>query len=278
MLRTGPGPLRPPPAGGLALRPRRPGPGPPPALACGLAGPGSASSSPAAAARRPAVAARPRRALRQLRQLGVPGRPGPGPGSPPPALPPPTPAAAPVRCPVRCRARNASALRRLVPPPRPPAPPQAGQRGGDPPSRGRGLPRLRRHLIPAPARPEQLILGRISRRVRRHRLRRPASASVLLGPVRRLRRDAAIFIPSSATVPSLPIPSRAHSISTSAKTPRPPPGNHPGTGRPSHDRAGSPRRSPGTPHRSRTAARSPATTVTPCAYAHTSTVTSMSGS
>ena len=31
--------------------------------------------------------------------------------------------------------------------------------------------------------------------------------------------DAAIFVPSSATVPSLPIPSRAHKISTSVNNP-----------------------------------------------------------
>src|SRR6202030_3878579 len=75
-------------------------------------------------------------------------------------------------------------------------------------------PRLLGHLTPAAARTEQLILSRI---------RRPCAATVspasLASPscVRLADFDAfaAIFIPSSATVPSSPIPSRAHSTTTS---------------------------------------------------------------
>ena len=108
--------------------------------------------------------------LLQLRQLGRPAPPGPGPGSPPPSPPPPGPAAA------RSAARSAAAPG--TPPPGPPPPPprrplpfQLSQRSADPLIPPPGPPRILRHLIPAPARPEQLILGRIGRGMRGDRLR-----------------------------------------------------------------------------------------------------------
>ena len=64
---------------------------------------------------------------------------------------------------------------------------QVPQRRGDPLIAPPRAPRLLRHLIPPPALPEQLILGRISRRMRGHPLPGQPGQRVP-GPVRRLRR------------------------------------------------------------------------------------------
>ena len=155
----------------------------------------------------------------------------------------PGPLPGPLPLPVRLRPRVLRRLGGL------PLRLQAGQRRGDP-------------LIPRP-RPPRLLAAPHPRagpprtaHLRPHRPPRApppvSAASFRPAPPRSgsppSTRSPAIFIPSSATIPSLPIPSRAHSTSTCAKNSAAASGKAPGTGRTSHDRAGSPRRSPGTPH------------------------------
>lgn len=85
---------------------------------------------------------------------------------------------------------------------------QFRQHRGDPPRPAPRIRQLRRDLIPAPAGPGQLIFRSVF-------------------SVRFADRDAfaAIFVPSSAIVPSFPIPSRAHSTSTSPNSDSTAPGN-----------------------------------------------------
>jgi hypothetical protein len=60
---------------------------------------------------------------------------------------------------------------------------QLSQRGGDPLGPAARVGQLSRHLIPAPARPEQLVLGGVGRGVRGGDLRGQPAQGVF-GPVR----------------------------------------------------------------------------------------------
>ena len=135
---------------------------------------------------------------------------------------------------------------------------QPGQRRGDPLSTPPRPPGIFGHLITAHPRAEQVILGGIGLGMPGHGLRRQP-AQPLLGPVRRLRRARRDLHPVQRDhAQPRPSPAARTAPAPRQRTPPPPPGTPPGTGQWSHDRAGSPRRSPGTPHRSRTTARSAA--------------------
>ena len=90
---------------------------------------------------------------------------------------------------------------------------QPGQRRGDPVRPGPRVGQLGRHLIAADPRPEQGVLGRVGGGV----LGGQAAASFRSASSVRfasIDADAFTFVPSSATMPSWPMPSRAHKART----------------------------------------------------------------
>ena len=158
---------------------------------------------------------------------------------------------------------------------------QASQRRGDPltapPRRPPAFAVIARHFITAGPRPEQVIFRGVGLAVAA--TVSPASlASASSARFADADALAAIFIPSSATTPSLPMPSRAHSISTWAKNSAASPGN------PARNCEIVTCRGAFWPQITRNAtslwhsASIRREDVTWCAYAHTSSVTSMSGS